>query len=123
MSDSKVGLLIWDSESAMLLHSIADVPGAVRLLSFSPDGRFVASSNVVGVTIVDVADGQIAASIRQSAVAQFRWSKDGTKLTTVTGLHHFDGGPEFIYTHMPSIYEWDWQNARRLKVLDTEYPQ
>lgn len=122
-ADSESGLLVWNIESGNLHVRVPSLPQTARRLSFSPSGKYIASSNSVEITIIEVATGEILATLRQSAVEQVYWSSDDAQLTAVSGLHYYEGGPEQIYVHLNSVSTWDWRNDKRVKHLDTSHPQ
>jgi WD40 repeat protein len=112
VNDNLKAIMIWDTTSGQLQHRIKLVGEALPLLRFSPDGRYIAISQIGQVCVIEAATGQIVATLEQWVAGDFHWSADGEVLTVI--MDHARGHNVNIY---PWIDEWDWRAGKLLRSL------
>jgi WD40 repeat protein len=129
-SDTTGGIFLWNAVSGQLVHRLPAsrfknfgflLPSAG--LRYSPDGKHLAVIFPFRVVVIDVATGEIAASLRSSGgTASVQWSTNGDRITAVSvvSLGTGPGGVEFdVY---PSVKEWGWRSGELVRTMTSPAP-
>jgi hypothetical protein len=122
-------LLIWRTASGELAHRISGAQlrklgGAgpsYGALQFSPDSKYLAAESWGRIFVIDVATGEIAAALNESAVQSIQWAADGKTITTIAPLVGSDGEGDMLpgrYDVYPAMNEWNWRDGKKVRSFD-----
>ncbi len=85
--DSAGEILLWDTQTGELKHTISKLYHSMEYLRFSPDGKLLAFSTLrpgsAMLLLIDVASGTVVGSRPQKIPGNIHWSRDSKSLDVI----------------------------------------
>jgi len=116
-------IYLWDVDQPKMRHQLVSdkqpdgtILNGLDSLAFTPDGRHIAGGGIFRVILWETTTGDVARYFPPGSSAHIRFSKDGTRMTTVrdiVGVGRNGGGLAY-----PQVKRWEVETGREIVLRD-----